>query len=74
MKAIQSLDISGVLPVLRQTVSVERAIQIKEILDRIELPSFDDIPDREAMVRSSRNGGVPNTEIDIVLVENGRGR
>ena len=47
-KAIQSLDVSDVLPVLRKTVSVERAIQLKEILDRIELSSFDDIPDREA--------------------------
>jgi MscS family membrane protein len=71
-KAIQSLDVSGVLPVLRQTVSVERAIQLKEILDRIELPSFDDIPDREAMVRSSsKKWRLPNTEIDIVLIENG---
>jgi MscS family membrane protein len=71
-KAIQSLDVSGVLPVLRQTVSVERAVQLKEILDRIELPSFDDIPDREAMVRSSsKKWRLPNTEIDIVLIEKG---
>jgi MscS family membrane protein len=71
-KAIQSLDVSGVLPVLRQTVSVERALQLKEILDRIELPSFDDTPDREAMARSSsKKWRLPNTEIDIVLIENG---
>lgn len=45
-KAIQSLDVSGTLSVLENTVAVERVLHLKEILDRIELPSFDDIPDR----------------------------
>ena len=57
-KAVQFLDTSGISPVLRDTIAVERLIQLKEILDRIELPAFDDIPDREAMARSStKNGG-----------------
>src|SRR5258705_4694073 len=42
--AVQSLDISRVLPVLKTTVTVERVIQLKEILDRIEVPALEDIP------------------------------
>ena len=72
LKAARSLDTSQILPVLRATVAVERVLQLKEILDRIELPSFDNIPDREAMARtSSKRWRLPNTEIDIVLIESG---
>jgi MscS family membrane protein len=59
-------------PVLRDTVAPERAIQLKEILDRIELPSFEAIPDQDAMARaSSKRWRLPGTEIDIALVEHG---
>src|SRR5437899_1638754 len=37
-KAIKVLDLSDIPPVLRETVAPERAIQLKEILDRIEVP------------------------------------
>jgi MscS family membrane protein len=71
-KAVQFLDTSGISPILRDTIAVERVIQLKEILDRIELPAFDDIPDREAMARSSaKKWRLPDTAIDIVLIENG---
>jgi MscS family membrane protein len=70
--ALQSLDFSGVLPILQYTVPIERAIQLKEVLDRIELPAFDDIPDREAMERrSAKKWRLPDTEIDFVLIESG---
>ena len=47
-------------------------MQLKEILDRIEIPAFDDIPDREAMERmSAKKWRLPNTEIDFVLIEDG---
>src|SRR5208282_5241845 len=72
LKTAQFLDTSGISPVLRDTIAVERILQLKEILDRIELPSFDDIPDREAMARSSaKKWRLPGTAIDIVLIENG---
>ena len=72
LRAARSLDTSQILPVLRDTVAVERVLQLKETLDRIELPSFDDIPDREAMARTSaKRWRLPNTEIDIVLIESG---
>lgn len=71
-KAIQFLDTSGISPVLRDTVAVERLIQLSEILDRIELPAFADIPNWDAMARSSaKKWRLPGTAIDIVLIENG---
>ena len=42
-KVFRYLDLSGVPPVLRDIVSVERTLQLKEILDRIEvhhLPTY----------------------------------
>src|SRR5882724_120844 len=71
-KAIKVLDLSDIPPVLRDTVAPERAIQLKEILDRIELPSFESIPDQEVMARASpKRWRLPGTEIDIGLIENG---
>src|SRR5229473_3429968 len=71
-KAIKVLDLSGIPPVLRDTVAPERAIQLKEILDRIEFPSFESIPDQEVMARaSSKRWRLPGTEIEIGLIENG---
>ena len=71
-KIARLLDVSGIAPVLKDTVTVERILQLKEILDRIDIPAFADIPDREAMARQpSKRWRLPNTEIDIVLIENG---
>ncbi len=71
-KAFRYLDLSGVPPVLRDTVSAERALQLKEILDRIELPPLVDIPDQDALTRQSvRRWRLPDTEIDIVRMEDG---
>ena len=71
-KAIKALDLSGIPPVLRDTVAPERAIQLKEILDRIALPSLETVPDRDAMARtSSKRWRLPGTEIEIALIENG---
>jgi MscS family membrane protein len=71
-KAIKVLDLSDIPPVLRDTVAPERAIQLKEVLDRIEFPSFESIPDQDAMARaSSKRWRLPGTEIDIGLIENG---
>ena len=71
-KAIRVLDLSDIPPVLQQTVAAERAIQLKEILDRIELPSFESVPDRNAAAGlPSKRWRLPETEIDIALVESG---
>ncbi len=71
-QAIRALDTSGISPVLQDTVPVERLLQLKEILDRIELPALADIPDAEAMARqTSRRWRLPGTEIDFVLIRDG---
>jgi MscS family membrane protein len=71
-KIIRFLDLSQIPPVLNDTVPAQRALQFKEILDRIDLPPLQDIPDREAMVRaSSKRWRLPGTEIDFVLIETG---
>jgi MscS family membrane protein len=71
-KAIKVLDLSDIPPVLRDTAGTERALQLKEILDRIEWSSFESIPDQDAMARSSsKRWRLPGTEIDIALIEAG---
>jgi MscS family membrane protein len=71
-KAIKVLDLSDIPPVVQQTVAAERAIQLKEILDRIELPAFDSIPDGNAAASlPGKRWRLPETEIDIALIENG---
>jgi MscS family membrane protein len=71
-KATRVLDLSDVPPVLRNTVAPERIIQLKEILDRIEVPGVETIPDQDTMARaSSKRWRLPGTEIDIALMGNG---
>ena len=66
------LDLSNVPPVLRDTVALERILQLAEVLNRITVPAVADVPDRETMVRlSSKRWRLPDTEIDIALIENG---
>ena len=72
LKAVQCLDLSDVSPILKKVVAIERTLQFKEILDRIEVPRFQDIPDRDAMAQaSSKRWTLPDTEIEIVLIEEG---
>jgi len=71
-KAVRALDTSGISPVLMDTISIERLLQLKEILDRIELPALTDIPDADAMARrGSKRWRLPGTEIDFVQVQDG---
>jgi MscS family membrane protein len=70
--ARRALDTSGVPPVLQDTIPVERVLQLKEILDRIELPAPADIPDADAMTqRALKRWRLPGTEIDFVLIQEG---
>lgn len=71
-KAMQFLDLSNIAPVLKDTVAVERLLQLKEVLDRIDIPALTDIPDAAAMAQlPSKRWRLPNTEIDIVLEDKG---
>jgi MscS family membrane protein len=71
-KAIRALDLSGIPPALMDTILIERLVQFKEILDRIELPAFADIPDAEGMAQLAlKRWRLPGTEIDFVLIKEG---
>jgi MscS family membrane protein len=70
--AARYLDLSDVPPVLMDTVAMERLVQLKEVLDRIDIPAMADIPDQQQMTHNAlKRWRLPNTEIDIVLAENG---
>ena len=71
---VKYLDVSQISPVVRNAVAAERAIQLKEILDRIDVPPFAEIPDKDAMARSNAKvWTLPDTEIEIVAVPDNRG-
>ena len=66
------LDLSAISPVLRDSVALERLIQLKEVLDRITLPATDAIPDLAEVRRTGiKRWRIPDTEIDLVMVEDG---
>ena len=70
--ASRVLDLSDVSPVLLDSVLIERLVQLKEILDRIELPALADIPDAEGMARiTPKRWRLPGTEIDFVQIREG---
>ena len=70
--AIRALDISQVSPVLHDSLAPERVLQLRSILDRIELPPMTDVPDRNALGdHPPKRWRLPNTEIDFVRIEDG---
>jgi MscS family membrane protein len=72
-KALRALDLSRISPVLRDTVAVERLLQLREVLDRIQLPAMEDVPDRAAMANvTPKRWRIPDTEIDFVRIEDGQ--
>ena len=72
MRAIRCLDLSQVALSVAEDVGVESALLLKEVLDRVSLPPFEQIPDR-AMMKQKRfqKWVLPHTEITVALVEEG---
>jgi MscS family membrane protein len=71
-RAMRCLDISEVSPILKDILPFERIIQLKEILDRIETPEYQAVPDRQTMTQAAvKQWALPGTEINIVLIEDG---
>jgi MscS family membrane protein len=68
---LRYLDLSRIPPVLFETVAVERVLQLKEVLDRIDIPPSADIPDHDATAQSAKRWRLPNTEINIVRIASG---
>ena len=65
-RATRSLDLSEVAPADRRDVGFETALLLKEILDRLDLPPEDEIPDAAAMnTEDLAAWTIPHTEITI---------
>ncbi len=71
-RAIETLDFSATSKDSATTVQIERIVLLKEILDRIELPPYDSIPDaREVAEKNITQWTIPDTNIKIGRMKNG---
>lgn len=72
-RAMDCLDTSKVPPRLEKDAAIEGTILLKEILDRIDIPPYDQIPDANAveMDKDLSRWTIPNTEINLVKIGEG---
>ena len=69
-RATRCLDLSKVAPSVLEDVGIESVLLLKEVLDRIGIPPFEEIPDSAAMKEKEfKKWVIPHTEITIALVE-----
>ena len=65
-RAEECFDLNHVAPSIRDDVALESVLRLREILDRIPLPDFADIPDAVAVAeRQITSWRIPHTEIKI---------
>lgn len=75
-QAISAIDLSEIPPAQRADLGIERALMLKEVLDRIALPPVDSVPG-EAEIVEPDNADEPyrwriaGTEIEIERMESG---
>jgi MscS family membrane protein len=70
--ARRTLNLSELPAALAESLSMYRVLQLKEVLDRLEPPAFESIPDAAAMESEPfKRWTLPGTEITIALVEQG---
>ena len=70
--AKRTLDLSEVPAALAGQIGYYRILQLKEILDRMDLPPMDSVPDAAAMAdKEFKSWTIPGTEITITRVEQG---
>lgn len=74
-RAIDTLDTSRLPPVRTRRLAAEAALMLNEVLDRIALPAYEQIPDDRAMAELPadvpRVWRIPGTEIEIARVKEG---
>ncbi|WP_430735076.1 mechanosensitive ion channel family protein [Halodesulfovibrio aestuarii] len=71
-RAVDTLDFSTTPNDSATAVQIERIIMLKEILDRLDLPPYDMIPDTtEVSKKDITRWTIPDTKIKIVRIENG---
>jgi MscS family membrane protein len=71
-----TLDLSQIPPTQLRSTGPTAAVLIKEVLDRIEVPPYEDIPDAAAMKALAEAGEpprwrIPHTEITIARMKEG---
>ena len=68
----RTLDLSEIPAALADQLGDTRVLQLKEVLDRIDLPDFASIPDADAIeAEEFKRWTLPGTEISIARVEQG---
>ena len=75
-RAIRTFDTSEIPPNVRARISLEAALQLDEVLERVKLPEPESIPDLAMMKARTERGEraqwiVPNTEVKIARMESG---
>ncbi len=72
-RAKDCLNLSEIPPRLKRDTGLEGTLLLKEVLDRIEVPPYSELPDAEAVAVDSElsRWRIPDTKIDIVKVESG---
>ena len=71
-RILRCLDLSGVPPSLVDSQGREAAVQLKEVLDRIQLPPPESIPDADAVKAGAIDRWrLPGTEIMLVRLTTG---
>lgn len=70
--AERALDVSELPPATVDETARRLMVQLKEVLDRIDIPAMESIPDAQMMAKSEfKYWVIPNTEIRIQRVEKG---
>lgn len=71
-RAIKTLDVQNIPRVNRASKSIESALLLREILDRIEKPAIDSIPDQQDVQDNSlTEWDIPNTQLKILQLSEG---
>lgn len=71
-RALRTLDLSQLPPAIREEQGIERLLLLLEILQRVDLPPLDEIPDAaKVAAKPVKRWTIPDTEISIALTESG---
>ncbi len=75
-RAIRTLDTSKLPPTQARRLAAEASVLLYEVLEKVELPPWEEIPDVEAMnalpAGEPKRWRIPGTEIVIERIEDGR--
>ena len=72
LRAADTIDFGELRAIDRLAAMTIKMILLKEILDRVELPPFEDIPDDEEVAQQKiMHWTIPNTKIEIAKISEG---